>query len=293
MTQNLPTPDVVPSTAIPIARGVHIIPDCGVPLVPNIGLIEGQDAVLVVDCGMGPANGKRVFDWAQTIAKGRRIYLTLTHFHPEHSFGASAFTGQAEIIVNSLQAEEAADKAEAYLQMFRGFGPHVAAALEGTRLVPPVRIYRGSLELDLGGRSVRLEEIGPAHTGGDQIIWLEQERILFTGDLAEEGMFPIFPWFPGQDTDLDAGRWEAALRTLVARGPMTVIPGHGAVSDESLLTILAGYMQDMRGLSGDLGTELHIPAIETHFTERHPEWQGKEWIGFAARHYRDVARSRP
>lgn len=293
MTMNPSKPDVLPLAAKQIAPGVHIIPDCGVPLVPNIGLIEGQNAVLVVDCGMGPANGQRVLDWAKAIAKGRRLYLTLTHFHPEHGFGASAFTGHAEIIVNNLQVEEAADKAEAYLEMFRGFGPDVAAALEGSRLVAADRIYHGALELDLGGRTVRLEEIGPAHTRGDQIIWLEQERILFTGDLAEEGMFPIFPWFPGQDTDLDAARWEAALRALVARGPMTVVPGHGMLTDDGLLTILADYMHEMHGRSVDLAADLNIPAIETHFTEKHPAWHGKEWIGFAARHYRDVAEAKP
>ncbi|MDA4675203.1 MBL fold metallo-hydrolase, partial [Enterobacter asburiae] len=81
----------------------------------------------------------------------------------------------------------------------------------------------------------------PAHTRGDQIIWLENERILFAGDLAEEGMFPIFPWFPGQDTDLDGQRWQEVLTALEARGKMTLVPGHGRISDQGLLAVLAGY----------------------------------------------------
>lgn len=293
MTDIHPAPTVKPENAFLLADGVHVIPDQGVPLVPNIGLIEGREAVLVVDCGMGPANGATVFDWAQGLARGRRILLALSHFHPEHAFGAQAFAGRADIIVNSLQAAEAHDKAAAYLEMFKGFGPEVAAALEGTVLTAPTQTYSNRLEIDLGGRVVTLQEVGPAHTRGDQIIWLENERILFAGDLAEEGMFPIFPWFPGQDTDLDGQRWQEVLTALEARGRMTLVPGHGRISDQGLLAVLAGYMQDMQGLCADPATELDIPAIERHFTGRHPDWQGKEWIGFAARHYKDVARSRP
>lgn len=291
MTEINPAPTVKPETAFLLAAGIHVIPDHSVPLVPNIGLIEGSDAVLVVDCGMGPVNGANVFDWAEGLARGRRILLALSHFHPEHAFGAQAFAGRAEIIVNSLQAAEARDKAAAYLEMFKGFGPKVAAALEGTVLTAPTQTYSDRLEIDLGGRVVTLQEVGPAHTRGDQIIWLEKERILFAGDLAEEGMFPIFPWFPGQDTDLDGQRWQEVLAALQARGTMTLVPGHGRISDEGLLSVLAGYMQDMQGLCADPSTDLDLPAIESHFTERHPDWQGKEWIGFAARHYKDLARS--
>ena len=54
-----PRPSVDPSALKEIATGVFVITDHRVPLVPNIGIILGRDAALVVDTGMGPANGKR------------------------------------------------------------------------------------------------------------------------------------------------------------------------------------------------------------------------------------------
>lgn len=286
MTTPPPDPEIHPEHAAELAPGVHVIPDGGVPLVPNVGLIEGRDAVLVVDCGLGPANGARVLDWARGIAKGRTLHLALTHFHPEHGFGAQAFKGQAQIIVNRRQLDEFRDKAEAYLEMFRGFGPAVARQLDGTVLVEPDLVHEGRLDLDLGGRRVSLEEIGPAHTRGDQVIWLPEERVLFTGDLAEHGIFPIFPWFPGQDTDLDAIRWQQALEDLAARGDMRVVPGHGGLSDTTLLRAIGEYMTDMRAA---VRAGLDVPAIEAQFHARYPDWQGREWVAFAARHYQDTS----
>ena len=131
------------------------------------------------------------------MAKGRKLILTITHFHPEHGFGAQAFKGNARITYNRAQRDELKAKGEAYLGMFRTFGPGVAAALEGTELVMPDDVYDGDhTEIDLGGRTVELRTFGPAHTRGDQVVWVPVERIVFTGDLAEDRIFPIFPWFP-------------------------------------------------------------------------------------------------
>ena len=290
MSEEQLSPTIEPQSALEIAPGVHVIPDRGIPLLPNIGLIEGSEAVLVVDTGLGPANGAIVYDWARRVAGERKILLALTHFHPEHAFGAQAFRGRAEIIVNRLQAEEFADKAAGYLEMFQGFGPVVVEALAGTELVPADRVYDGTLTLDLGGRQVMLENIGPAHCRGDQIVWLPEEKIVFTGDLAEAGMFPIFPWFPGEDTDLDAEAWAAALRHLSAREPAIVVPGHGALSGAELLDGIVDYMERMRAAVIEAGEEFDADAIAARFIASHPDWQGQEWPAFAARHYHDVMR---
>ncbi|MGC4009593.1 MAG: MBL fold metallo-hydrolase [Pseudomonas sp.] len=90
MTDNLPPPpEVDPNETTEVAPGVYVIGDRRVPLVPNIGIVLGGDAALVVDTGMGPDNGRRVLDVASRLAGGRKLILTLTHFHPEHGFGAA------------------------------------------------------------------------------------------------------------------------------------------------------------------------------------------------------------
>ena len=108
----------------------------------------------------------------------------------------------------ALEHDELQAKGQAYLGMFKTFGPGVAEALAGTDIVSPDETYDGaSSTLDLGGRQVELRTWGLAHTRGDQVVWLPDEKIVFVGDLAEERIFPIFPWFPPDDADLDAARW--------------------------------------------------------------------------------------
>src|SRR6204780_472611 len=136
-----PAPIVDPSAIKEIAAGVYVIGDRRVPLVPNIGIILGRDAALIVDTGMGPENGEIVLAAAKRLAGRRPLILTLTHFHPEHGFGAQAFKGVAKIHYNGAQRDELREKGEAYLGMFKTFGPGVAAALEGTLLVEPDEVY--------------------------------------------------------------------------------------------------------------------------------------------------------
>ncbi len=291
MAEEQTAPVVRPEGLREIAEGVWVIPDQRVPLVPNIGIVAGHDAVLVVDTGMGPANGARVLEAARRIADGRRLLLTLTHFHPEHGFGAQAFRDQAVILYNRAQRDDLAAKGAPYLAMFRGFGPAVAAALEGTELVAPHVAYDGAVcELDLGGRRVELRNWGRAHTNGDQVVWLPEQRVLFAGDLAEERIFPIFPWFPPDDTDIDGARWAEVLATCAALGPRIVVPGHGDIGGVAILDAVRGYMQDLAARvaaerAKGLDAAAITAALEPQIRARYSDWQAPEWIGFAIRYY--------
>jgi glyoxylase-like metal-dependent hydrolase (beta-lactamase superfamily II) len=286
-----PPPNVDPEGIREIASGVFVIPDRRVPLVPNIGIVLGTDAALVVDTGMGPANGRKVLDAAKRVAGGRRLILTVTHFHPEHGFGAQAFKGAAHIFYNRAQRDELKAKGEAYLGMFNGFGPGVAAALEGTEIVMPDEVYDGaSTTLDLGGRAVELRTWGLAHTRGDQVVWLPHERIVFTGDLAEERIFPIFPWFPPDDADLDAARWADILGEILGWRPAIVVPGHGDIGGPEILQAVRDYMLDLGkrvAAERKAGKEADAIVAELSPTVRaeHPDWDSPEWIDFAIRYY--------
>ncbi|WP_323039682.1 MBL fold metallo-hydrolase [Gemmobacter sp.] len=277
-----------PRTLVP---GVHVIEDRRIPLVPNIGIVEGRDAVLVVDCGMGPVNGDTVLASARKIAGDRPLILTLTHFHPEHGFGAQAFKGHAHIFYNAGQRDELVSRGPGYLDMFRSFGPGVSAALDGVEIVMPDAVYDGPLHrIDLGGRVVELRTWGLAHTAADQIVWLPADRILFTGDLAEERIFPIFPWFPPDDAVLDAARWRSILTDLQVLDPAIVVPGHGSVGGAEILRAVAGYMDEVAQLvrdatsAGVAGTDL-VARLAPVIRAAHPDWEAPEWIDFAIRYY--------
>jgi glyoxylase-like metal-dependent hydrolase (beta-lactamase superfamily II) len=240
---------------------------------------------------MGPANGQKVLDCAKRLAGDRPLILTLTHFHPEHGFGAQVFNGAARIHYNRTQRDELAAKGEGYLGMFKTFGPGVAAALEGTKLVEPDDVYEGaSTAIDLGGRTVELHTWGLAHTAGDQVVWLPQERILFTGDLAEERIFPIFPWFPPNDADIDGARWAQVLGELIAWNPVIVVPGHGDLGGAEILKAVRDYMVDLgRRVAAERKTGKDADAIVASLGPKiraeHPDWAAPEWIDFAIRYY--------
>jgi glyoxylase-like metal-dependent hydrolase (beta-lactamase superfamily II) len=266
-----------------LARDLVVIPDRRVQLVPNIGVIGGTHSVLVIETGMGPANAGKVLQFAAEYANGRRLYLTTTHFHPEHAFGAQVFAGEATFLINRAQAEDLATKGPGYLGMFRGLGEPVARQLEGVELAAPDLVYDDRHDLDLGGRVVQLRATGRAHSKGDQVVTVPDAGVMFTGDLVEAGQFAIFPWFPPHDTDVSGTRWITVMHRLAAENPRVVVPGHGDVSGPQLLAEVRDYLQALRDetwLRRDsaMGEETIIEEVTALMIRQHPDWAGQEWI---------------
>ncbi|HEY3558381.1 MAG TPA: MBL fold metallo-hydrolase [Kribbella sp.] len=266
-----------------LARDIVVIPNRNVDLVPNITLVGGTDAVLVVDTGLGPRNAERVLTFAAEYAAGRRLYLTTTHFHPEHAFGADVFAGAATYLVNRAQADDLATKGEGYLAMFRQLGEPVARELEGATIPTPDLTYDETHELDLGGRTVVLRATGRAHSKGDQVVTVPDEGILLTGDLAEADQFAIVPWFPPYDVDVSGVRWIAVLDRLLADRPRVVVPGHGDVGDARLLTEVRDYLVELRDETwvrrdSAMPEETAAAEIRALMIKRHPDWRLPEWI---------------
>lgn len=275
-----------------IANGVHLIADPRINLVPNIGIVEGSDAVLVIDTGLGPANGRTVLEAARAIAGDRRLILTLTHFHPEHGYGAQAFSGQAEIVYGEAQAAELKRKGEAYLAMFRTFGPAVAAALEGTAIVEPDRTFARETVLDLGGRKAVLREM-PAHTAGDQVVILPGERIVFCGDLVETRFFPIFP-----DDDAKGSRWIDVLSAMEGIDAARYVPGHGETGGREIVAAVRTYLERVRlevkrRIGGGADEDLVDREVRPIIKAAYPRWDNDMWISFAIRVFHAEATGRP
>jgi glyoxylase-like metal-dependent hydrolase (beta-lactamase superfamily II) len=287
-TEELPAPSVDPGGLTEIADAVWLIPDRRVPLVPNVGIVLGDEAALVVDTAMGPANGRLVLEAARSLAGPRRLLLTVTHFHPEHGFGAQAFAGVAHSVYNRAQLDELRDKGDGYLTMFRTFAPTVEQALDGVELVEPDETYSGTSSLDLGGRSVLLRETGLAHTRGDQVVVVDDAGVLFTGDLVEQGCFPIFPYFPPDDVDVDGSAWIDVLAGLEELGAEVVVPGHGAAGGVEVIATQRAFMEELRSASyraADEGRSADeaVAELEAGLQALHPDWTQPEWVGFGIR----------
>jgi glyoxylase-like metal-dependent hydrolase (beta-lactamase superfamily II) len=282
-TQEAPPPVISDAEPQQVSRGVFVIPDGRVPLVPNVGVVVGDREALVVDTGLGPQNGRRVLERARSMTD-KPLVLTITHFHPEHGFGAQVFAeAGVRIVYNRSQHEELQAKGQAYLDMFRTFGEAVAEQLEGVRFVEPDEVYDDRTTLDLGGRSVELLHFGLAHTRGDQVVFLPAERVLFGGDLLENRIFPIVPWFPPADADVDGSRWIEVLDRLEELRPETVVPGHGEVTGPELITQVRSYLRDVRSrVEAAAGSVEEVKAaLEPQIRSDYPGWDAPEWIGLA------------
>lgn len=279
-----PDPVVEITGVTEVARDLVVVPNRRIDLVPNIGVIGGTRSVLVVDTGLGPRSAGKVLSFAAEYAAGRRLYLTTTHFHPEHAFGARVFGGAATYVVNRGQADDLAARGPGYLDMFRGLGPQVARELDGVELGPPDVVYDGSGDLDLGGRIVRLRPACEGHTKGDQVVTVPDAGVMFTGDLVETGQFAIFPWFPPYDTDVSGVGWIAVLQRLIDQHPAVVVPGHGDLGDDQRLVDVRDYLVELRDETWRRrGESLSEPEIAEEvralMIRRHPDWAGQEWIG--------------
>jgi glyoxylase-like metal-dependent hydrolase (beta-lactamase superfamily II) len=217
----LPDPIVRPGTAQKISDHVHIIPDNNVRVVPNIGIIVGARAALVVDTGLGEPNGKTVLAEARKLAPGKALYLVSTHVHPEHDLGAGAFPADTKMLRSSDQVREIARDGLAMANRFAAFTPATGAMLKGAEFRKAAITFDKDYTLDLGGVTAKIIALGGNHTTGDTVVFVEGDRVLFSGDLAMEGLPSLMSPNPSLK------RWREALDRMEALGPRIVVPSHG------------------------------------------------------------------
>jgi glyoxylase-like metal-dependent hydrolase (beta-lactamase superfamily II) len=109
-------------------------------------------------------------------------------------------------------------------------------SFEDVPLALPSRTFEHQLDLQVGGRTVSLLEVGPAHTDGDAIVSLADEGIVFTGDILFHGGHPIVWSGP-------VANWIAACDQVLALQPTVVVPGHGPLATPAALVDLKGYFE--------------------------------------------------
>src|ERR1700689_790934 len=85
---------------------------------PNIGIVVGERATLVVDTGLGVRNGAIVMKQVEKLGKSPILYLTTTHFHPEHAMGEQAFPPRTVIIRPAVQQDEMDKHASEMMDLF-------------------------------------------------------------------------------------------------------------------------------------------------------------------------------
>ncbi|MEU6876177.1 MBL fold metallo-hydrolase [Streptomyces sp. NPDC046751] len=219
-----------------IADGVfaYVQPDGGWCL-NNAGVIADGGDGLLVDTVATETRARRLRAEVLRVAGAPPRLVVNTHFHGDHTFGNFVFP--EAVVIGHERART--DIAAAGLHM-AGLWPDVCWG--DLEVVPPSVTYHDRMTLHVGSLRAELIHPGTAHTTGDTVVWLPEQRVVFTGDLVMSGATPFCPMGSVSGS-------LAALRTLRALGARTVVPGHGPVGGPGLIDDNEGYLLRLQRLA--------------------------------------------
>jgi len=267
-----PAPFVKEGVTTKVAAHTFVIPDGNVGLVPNVGIVVGTRATLVIDTGLGPRNGEAVMREVRKVSRHAELYLVTTHFHPEHDLGAAAFPASTRMIRARAQVQ---DIAEFNLQLAGTFSkrsPVIADLLAGATYRAADIVFEREHRLDLGGVHVRLIAVGPTHTRGDTVIFVEEDRVLFSGDVA----MPALPALISPSSSVRT--WLEALAALSELGASRVVPSHGDMGDAQLMADYRRFLETVQRRAQELKAQ-GVSAVEAEkliTTELQPAYEGRQ-----------------
>ena len=213
---------------------------------PNVAIVVGTRATLVIDTGLGERNGATVMRVVQRLERGATLYLTTTHYHSEHTTGEQAFPANTVLIRPVVQQEELNQRLPQHMARFREMSQQNKELLADVKMRTPDILFDGEMKLDLGGVTARLFLLGPAHTKGDMLIYVEEDSVLIPGDIVQSKLFPIMP----EESTMKG--WLAVLDKLEPLKPRLVVPDHGELGDGSLIGKERAMLAELQGRALEL-----------------------------------------
>jgi cyclase len=201
----------------------------------NAGLVTGGgERAVLIDTAATEARARRLRAHVEQAVPGGPDVLVNTHHHGDHTYGNAQFAPRARVVAHARTRE---DIAEAGLEV-QALWP--AVEWGETPVVLPDVTFTDTLTLRTGPRGsgprVELLHPGPAHTCGDAVAWVPERGVLFTGDIAWNGVTPF----------LLMGSVSGMLSTLDrlrALGATTVVPGHGPPGGPEVLERTGDYVR--------------------------------------------------
>ena len=184
----------------------------------NIGFIEGQRCVAVVDSGGSIATGTRLVLAIQKHVQKPVCYVINTHVHFDHVLGNGAFANEELQFIGHRNLAEALPANREFFAEF--FSEELGGGDMAEKLTAPQLLVEERIEIDLGERPVVIESHRVAHTNTDVTVHDLKTNTLWTGDLLFRERMPVL--------DGSLKGWLAWM-DVVTKSPYTlVIPGHGA-----------------------------------------------------------------
>lgn len=214
----------------------------------NSGLVAGDGASLLVDTLFDTPLTVSMLDLAADLVVDRPIRTVVnTHANGDHCYGNSVFGDDVDIVATEAAADEMTETTPEVMSSMLAAGlddplgtylDHAFGAFDfaGTTLRTAGDTFEGRRRLDVGGRSVELIELGPAHTSGDTVVHVPDAGVVFTGDLVFHDGTPICWAGP-------LSGWVAACEAIAALRPEVIVPGHGGIATMGVLEDTAAYLR--------------------------------------------------
>jgi len=188
---------------------------------PNTGIVIGDKSVMVIDAQATPIMAQDVIRHIRTVTDKPIHYVTLTHYHAVRVLGATGYSPR-EIIASRDTYDLIVERGEADMKSEIERFPRLFRAVESVPgLTWPTIVFEKRMTLWLGKLRVEIMQLGRGHTKGDTVVWLPDEKILFSGDLVEYDATP----YTG---DAYLNDWPATLDAIAALQPQKLVPGRGA-----------------------------------------------------------------
>jgi glyoxylase-like metal-dependent hydrolase (beta-lactamase superfamily II) len=266
-----PAPLVRENVTVQVGPHTYVIPDGNVGLVPNVGIVVGSVATLVIDPGLGRRSGEAVLREVAKVSRNADLYIASTHFHAEHTTGYIAFPPAARYVNSTVQEEEFAEGGMPMVKMFSGRSPAVAELLADAARRPAAVTFEREHVLSLGGVDVRMVVVGPTHTRGDTGFFVTGDNVLFSGDVVMNESFLAA-------TGVSSARaWMAALDTFEAMKPRTIVPSHGAIGPGTLVEANRTLVRDVQARARQLkaqgrSADEAATTIQQALQAAHPTW---------------------
>ena len=249
-------------------------------------IVNEQDAVLV-DSHISPAAMWALLTEMKTITQNRIKYVINTHFHFDHAHGNQMLPEDVKIISHTLTRDLIAageSKRGRSYESFVGSLPDRITALEqqlasamddSTKSVlqnrisyqknykdatdaviprAPNEIFTKKLQYKFGDRLIQILFLGRAHTGGDAVVFLPEEKILITGDLLTAGISYLGDSYPEE--------WVKTLDRVKALDFDMVLPGHGdPFENRERIDFFQAYLTDFWKQAVEMRKE-GVPVLE-------------------------------
>jgi len=244
----------------PYTRGLHDLGNgCFAWLLPNgswgwsnSGLVTDSGEALLVDTLFDlKLTAEMLAAMRRALPRSRIGTVVNTHANGDHCYG-NQLVSEAEIIASKAAAEQMAHDIQpaqlaSLLRSAPGMGElgryflHCFGAFDfsGIESVRPTRTFSGALILQVGAKRVELLEVGPAHTAGDVLVHVPEERTVFTGDILFIDGTPIVWAGPVE-------RWIDACDRILAMDVESVVPGHGPITDKRGVSAVKSYLEHLR-----------------------------------------------